>query len=80
MPKSRAERRHHHHRMLGRAREIAHMQGLDDWFTKEQFEKHIRYIAENRKKCSCYMCGNPRRTFKQKTMQEMRFEAQGIDE
>lgn len=80
MTRTRAERRHHHQRMLGKAKEIALMQNLDNWFTKEEFDRHIRYIAENRKKCSCWMCGNPRRVWKQKTYQEKKFEAKGIDE
>lgn len=50
------------------------------WFDQETYDKHIRKLAENRKKCSCYMCGNARRMFKEKTLQEMKFEAKGIDE
>lgn len=74
MNRTRAERKHHHQRMLERAREIAGLQGLGNWFSKEEFEKHIRKLAENRKKCSCWMCGNARKMFNQKTLQETKFE------
>ena len=47
---------------------------MQEWFTQDDFEKRIRQLAENRKVCSCWMCGNPRKTMKEKTMQEMRFE------
>lgn len=80
MTRTRAERKHHHQRMLDRAKEIARMQNLDEWFNKDEFEKHIRKLAENRKKCSCYMCGNARKIWKQKTLQEMKFDQVGDDE
>lgn len=50
------------------------------WVDPVEYGKHIRKLAENRKKCSCYMCGNARRMFKEKTLQEKRFEYQGDDE
>lgn len=46
---------------------------MQEWFSLTDFEKRIRQLAENRKACSCWMCGNPRR-LKEKTMQEIRFE------
>lgn len=80
MTRTRAERRHHHQRMLHKAKNITSLWGLDNWLNSEEYGKHIRKLAENRKKCSCVMCGNARRMFKQKTLQEMKFEAQGVDE
>lgn len=72
MVRTRAERRHHHQRMLQRAEKFACENGMKEWFTQEQFEKHVRLIAENRKACSCYMCGNARKIWKQKTLQEIK--------
>lgn len=66
--------------MLNKAKHIAGMQGLREWFTDDEFQKHIRKLAENRKKCSCWMCGNARRMFKEKTMQEKKFEQYKKDE
>lgn len=33
-------------------------------------QKYTKTHASNRAKCSCYMCGNPRRTSKSLTIQE----------
>jgi len=73
MNRSRAERRHHHERMLNRTRKFECVNGMQEWFSLTDFEKRIRQLAENRKACSCWMCGNERRYWKQKTMQEKRF-------
>lgn len=77
MTRTRAERRHHHRRMLHRTSDFTKDWG---WNDVEEYGKHIRKLAENRKKCSCIMCGNARRLLKQKTMQELRFEEYGEDE
>lgn len=74
MVRTRAERRHHHQRMLERTRKFECVNGMEKWFTKEQFEKRIRQIAENRKACSCWMCGNARKIWKKKTFQETKQE------
>ena len=37
---------------------------------KEEFVKYYVWGADDLKSCSCYMCGNPRRYWKDKTMQE----------
>jgi hypothetical protein len=70
--KSRADRRHHHDRMK---QKVSKFYWIKKWFgTEESREEHIRQMAETRKPCSCYMCGNPRKHWKDKTMQEKRFE------
>ena len=50
---------------------------MKEWFSITDFEKRIRQLAENRKPCSCWMCGNPRKAklgWKDKfTMQEKKF-------
>lgn len=33
-------------------------------------EAQIGYLAHSPQNCSCYMCGNPRKHWKEKTMQE----------
>ncbi len=72
MGKSRAERRHHHHRMLEKVKDFTfYKYGIWD---EEDKLQHQRKIAETRTPCSCDMCGNPRRRWKDKTMQEKRFE------
>lgn len=76
--KSRAERRHHHRRMLEKVKDFFIYQ--NHFWTEEEKLQHQRKLAENRKPCSCYMCGNPRRMFKEKTIQEKRFEEYGNDE
>jgi hypothetical protein len=39
---------------------------------KEEFVKYYIYRANDLKSCSCYMCGNPRRYWKDMTLQEKR--------
>lgn len=73
MTKSRAERRHNHERMLERVKKFRWLQP-EFWRGEEEArEKHIRQMAETRKPCSCDMCGNPRKRWKDKTIQEKRF-------
>jgi hypothetical protein len=72
MGKSRADRRHHHERMLNRVKKFS---WYKNWFSgKDHKEQHQRRMAETRKPCSCHMCGNPRKHFKDKTIQEKRFD------
>ena len=70
--KSRAERRHHHLRMLEKVKDFS-LYKYASWSEEEKLQ-HQKRMAENRKPCSCYMCGNPRKHWKDKTMQEKRFE------
>jgi hypothetical protein len=70
--KSRAERRHHHHRMLEKVKDFSfYKYGIWD---EEEKLRHQRKVAETRTPCSCDMCGNPRKHWKDKTMQEKRFD------
>ena len=65
--KDRAYRRHHNARMLRRAK-----RKLTEWGGTEWAEIAAARWANNMAKCSCYMCGNPRRHFNQLTFQEQR--------
>jgi hypothetical protein len=68
-PTRRALRRHHRERMLQRAlRSLVLSWPYDD---KERRRRALRW-HNNLKKCSCYMCGNPRRHFGTVTWQERR--------
>lgn len=70
--RSRSERRHHHQRMLNK---VKNFDWVKRWFgTEESREEHVRRMAENRHPCSCHMCGNPRKHFKKKTIQERRMD------
>ena len=74
MSKTRAERRHHHQRMLDRVKSF-HWLKKKFWNgSEDERELHLKKIAETRHPCSCHMCGNPRKHWKDKTMQEHRFE------
>jgi hypothetical protein len=58
--RTRAERRHHHNRMKKKAESFLYLQ----WYKKNEpeiFQKQVVRTCENRKKCSCDGCGNPRR-------------------
>lgn len=77
MSKSRAERRHHHERMKNK---VSKFHWIKKWFgSNESREDHIRKMAETRKPCSCYMCGNPRKHWKDKTLQEKKFDEYEIE-
>lgn len=60
MGRSRAERRHHHQRMIQRVNTFRWMAPEFYHGDEEQRQKHIKKMAENRKKCSCSVCCNPR--------------------
>ena len=70
--KSRAERRHHHNRMIEKVKHFWWLQKDKYWGSEEKRQKHIRKMAETRHPCSCHMCGNPRTIFNEVTMQEKR--------
>lgn len=72
--KSRAERRHNHERMIDKVKKFWWIQADKYWGSEERRQKHIRKMSETRKPCSCYMCGNPRKHWKDKTVQEHRFD------
>jgi len=62
---SRAERRHQKFRIRERARRIMRLWGTAN------FDNVVR-CAENLCTCSGYCCGNPRKWFGEKTLQEKR--------
>jgi hypothetical protein len=74
--KNRATRRHHNARLLERAKNISRV-----WVSRASteaksvstpwVEKCARRIRDNRKPCSCWMCGNPRK-LGELTVQELR--------
>lgn len=43
-----------------------------EWYGKEPTDKQIGHLAHAPAMCSCYMCGNPRKWWKQKTRQELK--------
>lgn len=70
--KSRADRRHHHQRMIDKVKKFRFVQPEFYNGNETLRQKHIRKMAETRTPCSCHMCGNPRRMFNEETMQEKR--------
>lgn len=62
--KKRSLRRHHLQRMKKKAKKVY-------WFNEP--EKAIT-LADHLASCSCHMCGNPRKFFKEKTLQEKKFD------
>jgi hypothetical protein len=62
---SRSIRRHHEQRVKSRVRTYHGGSAAGD-------PRHIGRIAHARQQCSCRMCGNPRRYWKEQTIQELR--------
>lgn len=65
--RSRAIRRHHEERVKARVRRYYGGMAMGS-------PRHTGKIAHARSLCSCWMCGNPRRHWKEVTVQEMRAE------
>jgi len=63
--RSRAERRHHELRVKKRVCNYYGGYARDN-------PRHIGKIAHARRLCSCNLCGNPRRYFGERTLQERR--------
>jgi hypothetical protein len=64
----RAERRHHLRRMKAKAeKSFRFTVGFD-----EAHPKWAHKFANHLASCSCWMCGNPRKWFKEKTIQEIK--------
>lgn len=78
--KKRAERRAQKERKRRKIEEMVTHEWYGDaskrWPGFEEWkENYIRRHADNPKSCSCWMCQNPRRVFKDNlTMQEKRFQ------
>lgn len=69
--RTRAERRKHEVRMKRKAEKIVRLEG---WTDEEYIQHRANKIAKNRTACSCLMCGNPRKFWGHKTIQELRHE------
>lgn len=67
--RKRAERRADMHRMKSKAKRIARNRGYDE----EECQRWVKF-ADHLKSCGCWMCVNPRKTFKEKTIQEYKAE------
>jgi hypothetical protein len=63
--RSRGIRRHHEQRVKTRVRTYHGGSAAGD-------PRHIGRIAHTRQSCSCRLCGNPRRYWKEQTIQELR--------
>lgn len=51
------------------------------WFTTtEMLLQYARHHTDNSTTCSCYMCGNPRKYFKEKTRQEEIFDLSSTEQ
>jgi len=65
--RSRAIRRHHEQRIKTRVRNYYSGMAVGS-------PRHTGRIAHARRLCSCWKCGNPRRYWREVTVQEMRAE------
>ncbi len=67
----RAERRHHYQRLK---KNRSHYWGGDNC------EGRCAVLANTPTPCSCYMCGNPRKYFKEVTRKEKQFNNHELEE
>ena len=75
--KMRAKRRHEKQRAIARTR--AHFL-MRSWNEIENLTYYVTRHADNEARCSCAMCGNPRKWGGEKTIQEMRFSFSFVEE
>lgn len=61
---NRALRRHHTQRVKRKRK---------DYWSGDLDERRLGMVAHTPKPCSCSMCGNPRKYFEEKTVQEEKF-------
>ena len=79
--RTRSERRHHHQRMIDKVKNFVWLKSKFWNGSEEKRLAHIKKMAETRKPCSCWMCGNPRKHQKdKKTMQEKRYDERILDD
>jgi len=76
----RAIRRHHATRLK---RKRSTYSTVKDFYTcletdKEDYEKRRAKAVDTPTPCSCFMCGNPRRHFEEKTIQEKKFDLENL--
>lgn len=64
----RALRRHYKNLKINKARDVL----KNNWHIKNPSDKMVARHADNLAICSCSMCGNPRKFFNEKTIQEKR--------
>lgn len=81
--RTRAERRHHHKRMLEKVKNFSIYQYF--FWNEDDKLRHQRKVAETRKPCSCHMCRNPRHSGfhkgkEKKTMQERKFDERALQD
>lgn len=79
MPRTRAERRHHHQRMRQRTENFLDFKFYKE-FDAQAFDHQVCRRTETRKPCSCEMCGNPRKHWKERTLQEKIADLRGQDD
>lgn len=69
-PPKRALRRHHVARL--KRNRLGYYGGYTRRLSKKEQERHLGILSRTAQLCSCYMCGNPRRYWKEMTMAERR--------
>jgi len=76
----RAIRRHHSNRLK---RKRVGYSTVRDFYTcletnEEDFRRRNSKAVDTPKPCSCFMCGNPRKHWKEKTIQEKKFDLENL--
>ena len=73
-PYKRAIRRHHRQRLLNKwiRRIYIEIKQTKIGRETESIEQRARYLVQTPCPCSCAMCGNPRKHFGERTIQERR--------
>lgn len=58
--------------LTGKRKGNIRAKGIGTHMSEECLNKTSVLLRETTKLCSCHMCGNPRKFFQEKTLQEMR--------
>jgi len=74
MARSKRFRRHHHERMIKRVKGFRWIKSLNAYLPESKIDRVIRRVSETRTPCSCHVCGNARKLWKQKSLKEEKFD------
>lgn len=67
------ERRNNKQKKRKKVKNVIINEWSDTFFEDDWVEDQCRKLTDNFASCSCYMCGNKRKHFKDETLQEKKF-------
>jgi hypothetical protein len=60
--------------MINRVKGFRWIKSFNSYLSESKIDRIIKRVSETRQPCSCHMCGNARKLWKQKSLKEKKFE------